>query len=71
METWSATRSNRDLNYNLRILIGNVNGSYRFLGYDTSHAAGSEIYSGFIESNRAPGVGRKTGVWGKCYSPIA
>ena len=49
-------------NYNLRLLIGFINGAYRFLGYDTSYVGGSQVYSGFVESNRAPGVGRTGGV---------
>lgn len=48
--------------YNLRLLIALVDGGYRFLGYDTSRASGDVVASGFIESNRAPGVGRTGGV---------
>jgi hypothetical protein len=48
--------------YNLRLLIALVDGGYRFLGYDTSYMGGDLVYTGFIESNRATGVGRTGGV---------
>jgi Domain of unknown function (DUF4157) len=48
--------------YNLRLLIALVDGGYRFLGYDTSRVGGGVVYEGFIESNRATGVGRTGGV---------